>query len=127
MDAARLIAFRRRLADRPGQRWLWAVASGIPWLGLAPLLLHALTRRTVTPALHGLTALAAAGFALGTYAGVGGRGLEPTFTTADGGRGVRAPLAAAILAAGTAIFAFGHKHGQDRAAEEAWKWLELDR
>ncbi len=66
----RELACRRRLADGPGERWLWAVGSGLPWVGLAVLLLHGLTRRTLTPALYGLTSLAAVGFLILTLGGL---------------------------------------------------------
>ena len=56
------LACRRRLSDGSGERWLWALGSSLHWVGLAVLLLHALTRRTITPFLYGLTALGAVGF-----------------------------------------------------------------
>jgi hypothetical protein len=116
----RHLALRRRLADGPRQRWLWALGSGLPGIGLAVLLAHGITRRTFTPALFGITALAAAGFALGSYRGIQRTPSDPL--PPSGGA-----EAALLLALGGAVFAFGHKHGQDRAAEEALKWLNLDR
>ena len=53
----RRLAFRRRLADGPRQRWAWAVGSGLPVVGLPVLLVHAVTRRTGVPLLFGLGAL----------------------------------------------------------------------
>jgi hypothetical protein len=65
----RELACRRRLGDGAGERWLWALGSSLPWVGLAVLLLHALTRRTITPFLYGLTALGALGFLVLTLGG----------------------------------------------------------
>ena len=119
----RLSAFRRRLADGQRARWLWALGSGLPGIGLVVLVAHGRTRRTLTPALFGVMALAAGGFALGSYAGIT---MDPARRAEAGGASAQAAAALAV-AAGTALFAFGHKHGQDRAAEEAGKWLNLDR
>ena len=115
----RELACRRRLADGPGERWLWAVGSGLPWVGLAVMLLHGLTRRTFTPFLYGLTSLAAVGFLVLTLGGL----------PDDLARRNRLPSAtvpAAITLACVAAFAFGHKQGQEKAAREARQWLELD-
>jgi hypothetical protein len=122
--AQRRIAFRRRLADSPRQRWGWALGSAAPGFGLVVLLRHGLSRRTATPALFGLTALAAAGFAIGSYAGITA---DPVRTGEERSRAPGWPLTALALATGMAMFAFGHKHGQDRAAQEAAQWLDLDR
>jgi drug/metabolite transporter (DMT)-like permease len=116
----RQLALRRRLADGPRTRWLWALGSGLPGIGLVVVLAHGITRRTLTPALFGITAIAAAGFALGSYRGIQH---SPSEAAARPG-GAQAAL---FLAAAVAVFAFGHKHGQDRAAAEALKWLELER
>ncbi len=120
----RLSAFRRRLADGQRARWLWALGSGLPGIGLVVLVAHGRSRRSLTPALFGLTALAAGGFALGSYAGIS---VAPARRGVEAGRAPGRAAAALVVAAGTLLFAFGHKHGQDRAAEEARKWLNLDR
>jgi hypothetical protein len=57
-------ACRRRLADSPSTRWLWALASCLPLLGIVPLWIHARSRRTLLPGLYGLTALASSSFAV---------------------------------------------------------------
>jgi hypothetical protein len=111
-------AFLRRLEDSPRQRWAWAVGSAVPLLGLPVLVKHGLSRRTLTPAVFGVTALGAASFALAVTVPV----ILPSGPLASG-RGGR--LAAAVgLAA--AAFAFGHRAGQERDAREARKWLELE-
>lgn len=117
---ARERACRRRLADAPGERWLWAVGSGLPWVGLAVLLLHGLTRRTITPFLYGLTSVAAVGFLVLTLGG-----LPDDLTQRS--RWPKGALPAAVTLLCVAAFAFGHRQGQDKAALEARKWLELDR
>jgi hypothetical protein len=108
-------ACRLRLADAPRQRWLWALGSGLvgtgtPWLmapGLGVLLWHAHQRRTLTPALYGLTLLAGFAFVLATTGGLF--------------------LAIPIAPAGLAVFAFGHHQGQAKAARNGRRWLDLDR
>ncbi|MBD2549331.1 hypothetical protein H6G65_07005 [Microcystis elabens FACHB-917] len=115
----RELACRRRLTDGSGERWLWALGSSLPWVGLAVLLLHALTRRTITPFLYGLTALGAVGFLVLTLGGLpddlASRNRLPSGT-----------VPAAITLICVAAFAFGHRQGQEKAAVEARKWLELD-
>jgi len=118
------IALRRRLADGPRQRWLWALGSALPGFGLVVLLRHGLSRRTATPALFGLTALAAVGFAIGSYAGFSPGPARPG---QERTRGPAWPVTVLAVAAGVSVFAFGHKHGQDRTAREAARWLALDR
>lgn len=120
----RRIAFRRRLADGPRQRWLWALGSAVPGFGLVVLFRHGISRRTVTPALYGVTALAAAGFAIGSYAGITA---DPVLPGVERSRAPGWPLTALAVATGMVMFAFGHKHGQDRAAREAAQWLDLER
>lgn len=44
-------AERRRLQDGPWQRWAWALAANAPLIGLPVLLLHAISRRSLTPML----------------------------------------------------------------------------
>ncbi|WP_216904753.1 hypothetical protein [Synechococcus sp. CCY 9618] len=116
----REMACRRRLADGSGERWLWAVGSGLPWVGLAVLLLHGLTRRTFTPFLYGLTSLGAVGFLILTLGGLpddlASRNRLPSSTV---------PAAITLLC--VAAFAFGHRQGQEKAARDARQWLELDR
>jgi len=115
----RELACRRRLADGPRERWLWALGSGLPWVGLAVLLLHGLTRRTITPFLYGLTSVAAVGFLLLTLGG-----LPDDLTHRS--RWPKGALPAAVGLACLAAFAFGHHQGQEKAAREARKWSELD-
>jgi peptidoglycan/LPS O-acetylase OafA/YrhL len=112
-------AFRRRLRDSPPQRWAWAAGSAVPLLGLPLLLKHALSRRTLTPAVFGLTALGAASFALAVTVPV----ILPSgpLPARRGGAGMAVSVALAAAA-----FALGHRAGQERAAREARKWLELE-
>ncbi len=116
---ARETAFRRRLHDSQRQRWAWAVGSALPLLGLPVLLIHAYSRRTLTPTVFGLTALGAASFALAVTVPV----ILPSgpFTPRRGGAGM-----AASVALVAAAFALGHRAGQERDAREARKWLELE-
>ncbi|WP_216910013.1 hypothetical protein [Synechococcus sp. CCY 0621] len=116
----RELACRRRLTDGSGERWLWALGSSLPWVGLAVLLLHALTRRTVTPFLYGLTALGAVGFLVLTLGGL-------PDDLANRNRLPSGTVPAAITLVCVSAFAFGHRQGQEKAAVEARKWLELDR
>ncbi len=115
--AARHSACLRRLADTPRQRWLWALGSAVPLAGVAVLLKHGLSRRTLTPTVYGVTALGAASFVLvATMPVLLPRGpLSP----ARGGGALVGVLAAAA-------FALGHRSGQERDAREARRWLELD-
>ncbi|MFN7678514.1 MAG: hypothetical protein ACK5QW_07980 [Cyanobacteriota bacterium] len=115
---ARHAAFLRRLRDSPRQRWAWAVGSAVPLLGVPVLVKHGLSRRTLTPAVFGVTALGAASFALAVTVPV----ILPSgpLASARGGR-----LAAAVALA-AAAFALGHRAGQERDAREARKWLELE-
>ncbi|MEB3260024.1 MAG: hypothetical protein VKP63_05280 [Cyanobacteriota bacterium] len=112
-------AFQRRLRDNSRQRWAWAAGSAVPLLGLPVLVKHALSRRTVTPAVFGVTALGAASFALAATVPV----ILPSgpFTPRRSGAGVAASVALAAAA-----FALGHRAGQERDAREARKWLELE-
>lgn len=111
-------AARRRLLDTPAQRWAWAIASAIPLFGLPALVRQGVTRRTVTPAVYGITALGAASFALAVTVPV----ILPSgpFTAGRGGGG------ALGVGFAMAAFALGHRAGQERDAREARKWLELE-
>ena len=62
-------ACRRRLADSPSSRWQWALACGLPLVGIVPVWIHARSRRTMLPGLYGLTALASSSFAVITMFG----------------------------------------------------------
>lgn len=44
-------AERRRLKDGVWMRWAWAVGANAPLIGLPLLLLHAISRRSLTPML----------------------------------------------------------------------------
>lgn len=116
--ASRHSAFQRRLRDTPQQRWGWALGSAVPLLGLAVLVKHGLSRRTVTPTVYGVTALGAASFALAVTVPV----ILPTGTLTPARRGGMAP---AVALAATA-FALGHRAGQERDARAARRWLELE-
>ena len=118
-------ACRRRLADSPSSRWLWALACGLPLFGIVPLIIHARSRRTLLPGLYGLTALASGSFAVITIfgtlsppAGSGGSPQQPS----DSSRGHSLVLLLTAMAA----FSGGHRLGQERAARQAADWLRLD-
>ena len=118
-------ACRRRLADSPGTRWLWALACGLPLLGIVPLWLHARSRRTLLPGLYGLTALASCTFAVITIFGslsppVGG-GVSPQQPS-----GSNRGQSLLFLLTAMAPFSGGHRLGQERAARQAADWLRLD-
>lgn len=113
-------AMRRRLQDRPRQRWFWAVGSALPLLGLPLLLVHAWTRRSLLPFLYGLMTQALVGFVVLTLGGpaVPGPGASRQ-GSADSGL-----LLLTLLAGGG--FALGHRVGQELAARDGERWLWLD-
>jgi hypothetical protein len=108
------IACQRRLADGSRGRWLWALASsplcsGVPALmapALVVVLWQATSRRTLVPVLYGLSLVGGFSFLLLT--------LEAPFTL---------PLRLATAA----VFTFGHRQGQEKAAQSGRRWLDLDR
>ena len=118
-------ACRRRLADSPSSRWLWALACGLPLLGIVPLWIHARSRRTMLPGLYGLTALASSSFAVISLFGAispPAGGLQSPQQTPGPSRG---PSLLLLLTA-AAAFSGGHRLGQERAARQAEDWLRLD-
>jgi hypothetical protein len=115
--ASRPSAFQRRLRDTPRERWAWALGSAVPLIGVVVLVKHGLSRRTVKPAVYGVTALGAMSFMLAATVPV----ILPT-----GGRSRGGAMAAAVALA-VGAFALGHRSGQERDAREARKWLELER
>jgi hypothetical protein len=124
-QAAQMIACRRRLADSPSRRWLWALACGLPLLGIVPLWIHARSRRTLLPCLYGLMAMASCTFALITIFGTvspSGGGVGSPQQPSDPSRG----LGLLLLLTAMATFSGGHRLGQDRAARQAADWLRLD-
>jgi hypothetical protein len=118
-------ACRRRLADSPSSRWLWALACGLPLLGIVPLWIHARSRRTMLPGLYGLAALASSSFAVITMFGAispPAGGLQSPQQTPGPSRGPSLLLMLTAMAA----FSGGHRLGQERAARQAADWLSLD-
>jgi hypothetical protein len=118
-------ACRRRLADSPSSRWLWALACGLPLLGIVPLWIHARSRRTMLPGLYGLTALASSSFAVITMFGAispPASGLQSPQQTPGPSRGSSLLL---MLTAMAAVIG-GPRLGQERAARQAEDWLRLD-
>jgi len=118
-------ACRRRLADSPSTRWLWALACGLPLLGIVPLWIHARSRRTLLPGLYGLTALASCTFAVITIFGTisppaGGVGSPQQPSGPSRGTSLL------LLLTAMAAFSGGHRLGQERAARQAADWLRLD-
>ncbi len=111
-------ALRQRLRDTPAQRWSWSLGSAVPLLGLPVLVKHGVSRRTVTPAVYGITALGATSFALVVTVPLL---LSSGSLAARRGGGT---AVAVVLAA--AAFALGHRAGQERDAREARRWLELE-
>ena len=107
------VACRRRLADGPRLRWLWAsgsalVCSGVPPLmvaGWVALLWQGIRRRSPLPALVGLALYGGFAFALVSL----GAGFPP-----------------AVQVAGVGVFALGHHQVQLRAARDGRRWLALD-
>lgn len=107
------LACRRRLADGPLLRWLWAVVSallcsGVPLLmvaGAVALLWQGIRCRTPLPALFGLALFGGFAFVLLSL----GMGFSP-----------------ALQVAGVGVFAAGHHQGQLRAARDGSRWLALD-
>lgn len=107
------LACRRRLADGPLLRWLWAVVSalvcsGVPLLmvvGAVAMVWQGIRRRTPLPGLFGLALFGGFAFVLLSL-------------------GVAFPPA--LQVAGVAVFALGHHQGQLRAARDGRRWLALD-
>ena len=113
------LACRLRLADSRPQRWLWALGSSLPLLGLPVLILHGVTRRTMLPTLFAISAVATGAFTFLTVVSALRNPADPPPPQKE------APLL--LILGGMACFAIGHRLGQDRAAEDALKWLQLDR
>jgi hypothetical protein len=126
LQAQRSEAMRRRLADRPTQRWAWAAACALPVVGLPLLLWHGLPRRTAIPFLYGLTTQAIGAFVLATIASSlwSPQGLRSSPSGQDPRSGAAVPLALVLAASG--CFALGHRQGQEKAARDAATWLRLD-
>ena len=124
-EAALNAACRLRLADRPSTRWRWALASALPLVGIVPLFLHARSRRTLLPALYGLTALASITFAVITVFGASSPPPGAGGTTSQAPGSNRGPTLLVLLTA-MAAFSGGHRLGQDRAARQGADWLRLD-
>ncbi|MFM7265719.1 MAG: hypothetical protein ACKOZW_09075 [Cyanobium sp.] len=107
------LACRRRLADGPLLRWLWAVVSalvcsGVPLLMLAGALAmvwQGIRRRSPLPGLFGLALFGGFAFMLLSL----GMGFPPV-----------------LQVAGVAVFAAGHHQGQLRALRDGRRWLALD-
>jgi hypothetical protein len=119
---------RRRLADRPTQRWLWSAASSLPVLGLPLLLWHGVRCRTVTPFLYGLTTQAIGAFLLATITSSlwSPPGPAPGDGSRQGAAAGHGAMPLALVLAASACFALGHRQGQERAARDAATWLRLD-
>ena len=113
------LACRLRLSDSRPQRWLWAGLSSLPLVGLPVLVFHGVTRRTAVPTLFGISAVAMSAFAFLTLVAALRQPNDPPPTQQE------APLV--LILGGMACFAVGHRLGQDRAADDAFKWLQLDR
>jgi hypothetical protein len=113
------LSCRLRLSDSRPQRWLWAVLSSLPLVGLPVLVFHGVTRRTVVPTLFGISAVAMSAFAYLTLVTALRQPNDPPPTQQE------APLL--LILGGMACFTVGHRLGQDRAADDAFKWLQLDR
>jgi hypothetical protein len=113
------LSCRLRLADSRPQRWLWAGLSSLPLVGLPVLVFHGVTRRTAVPTLFGISAVAMSAFAYLTLVAALRQPNDPLPTQQE------APLV--LILGGMACFTVGHRLGQDRAADDAFKWLQLDR
>jgi hypothetical protein len=88
-------------------------------VGLPVLVFHGVTRRTVVPTLFGISAVAMSAFAYLTLVTALRQPNDPPPTQQE------APLL--LILGGMACFTVGHRLGQDRAADDAFKWLQLDR
>ncbi|MFZ0408162.1 MAG: hypothetical protein WAM11_08650 [Cyanobium sp.] len=118
MSVAIRRAVGRRLGDGQRQRWLWALGSAIPVLGLPVLAVHARSRRTLMPPIFGLAFLGMVAFIPATFVV-----LQPGMVRSLSPRGAQ-PLVVLLAIGG---FAWGHKLGQDKAAVDGRQWLALDR
>jgi len=107
-----------RLEDDQRRRWLWALGSAIPVLGLPVLAVHAWSRRTLIPPVFGLTFLGMLAFIPATFVV-----FQPGMARSLSNRGAQ-PLVVLLVIGG---FGWGHKLGQDKAAADGRRWLALDR
>ncbi len=125
LRARKEAAFRLRISEGSGRRWLWAAGCALPGLGLPLLVWHGRRHRTFIPFLYGLTTQAIGAFLLATVASSLWAPQMP-----QGAEGSRddshstVPLALLLMASG--CFALGHRQGQEKAARDAATWLRLD-
>ena len=68
LRARKEAAFRLRISEGSGRRWLWAAGCALPGLGLPLLVWHGRRHRTFIPFLYGLTTQAIGAFLLATVA-----------------------------------------------------------
>ena len=125
LRARKEAAFRLRISEGSGRRWLWAAGCALPGLGLPLLVWHGRRHRTFIPFLYGLTTQAIGAFLLATVASSLWAPQAPL--GAEGSRDdshSTVPLALLLMASG--CFALGHRQGQEKAARDAATWLRLD-
>jgi hypothetical protein len=125
LRARKEAAFRLRISEGAGRRWLWAAGCALPGLGLPLLVWHGRRHRTFIPFLYGLTTQAIGAFLLATVASSLWAPQMPQGAEEprDDARGA-IPLA--LVLAASACFALGHRQGQEKAARDAATWLRLD-
>jgi hypothetical protein len=125
LRARKEAAFRLRISEGSGRRWLWAAGCALPGLGLPLLVWHGRRHRTFIPFLYGLTTQAIGAFLLATVASSLWAPQMPQGAEEprDDARGA-IPLA--LVLAASACFALGHRQGQEKAARDAATWLRLD-
>ena len=125
LRARKEAAFRLRISEGSGRRWLWAAGCALPVLGLPLLVWHGRRHRTFIPFLYGLTTQAIGAFLLATVASSLWAPQMPQGAEEprDDARGA-IPLA--LVLAASACFALGHRQGQEKAARDAATWLRLD-
>jgi len=125
LRARKEAAFRLRISEGSGRRWLWAAGCALPGLGLPLLVWHGRRHRTFIPFLYGLTTQAIGAFLLATVASslwapqMPQGAEEPRDDT-------RGAIPLALVLAASACFALGHRQGQEKAARDAATWLRLD-
>ena len=125
LRARKEAAFRLRISEGSGRRWLWAAGCALPGLGLTLLVWHGRRHRTFIPFLYGLTTQAIGAFLLATVASSLWAPQMPQGAEEprDDARGA-IPLA--LVLAASVCFALGHRQGQEKAARDAATWLRLD-
>ncbi|MEY3735380.1 MAG: hypothetical protein RLZZ624_438 [Cyanobacteriota bacterium] len=130
--SGRELAERRRLRDGPWRRWAWAVGANAPMIGVPVLLLHAISRRSLTPMLLASLLSLPALVAQSALLLVGGLAvIQRLEDPAQLGPALLAAVQAHLPAYGWLSLAsmllgiLGHKLGQDRDLAASRRRLSL--